>query len=69
VSGPGPGGGLLVAGTTSDAGKSVLTTGTCRWPHRGGVRVAPGKARNMSNDFAPEAPPAAEVWPGTPEAT
>jgi cobyric acid synthase len=25
------GGGLLVAGTHSDAGKSVLTAGICRW--------------------------------------
>lgn len=24
-------GGLLVAGTTSDAGKSVVTAGICRW--------------------------------------
>ncbi|MFI6740697.1 cobyric acid synthase [Nonomuraea sp. NPDC050451] len=41
-------GGLLVAGTTSDAGKSVLTAGICRWLARRGVRVAPYKAQNMS---------------------
>ncbi|WP_233617405.1 MULTISPECIES: cobyric acid synthase [Actinomadura] len=40
--------GLLVAGTTSDAGKSVVTAGLCRWLRRKGVRVAPFKAQNMS---------------------
>ena len=45
-------GALLVAGTTSDAGKSVVTAGICRWLSRQGVSVAPFKAQNMSlNSF------------------
>lgn len=39
------GGGLLVAGTTSDAGKSVVTAGICRWLARQGVKVAPSRGR------------------------
>ncbi|MET9540753.1 cobyric acid synthase [Streptomyces sp. NPDC006553] len=46
------GGGLLVAGTTSDAGKSVVTAGICRWLVRKGLKVAPFKGQNMSlNSF------------------
>ena len=42
--------GLLIAGTTSDAGKTVVTTALCRAFARRGVRVAPYKAQNMSNN-------------------
>jgi adenosylcobyric acid synthase len=41
-------GAVLVAGTHSDAGKSVVTAGICRWLRRRGVSVAPFKAQNMS---------------------
>lgn len=41
-------GALLVCGTHSDAGKSVVAAGVCRWLHRRDVRVAPFKAQNMA---------------------
>ncbi|MFP5070389.1 cobyric acid synthase [Pseudonocardia nantongensis] len=43
-------GAVLIAGTTSDAGKSAVVAGICRWLARRGVSVAPFKAQNMSNN-------------------
>src|SRR5664280_27623 len=45
-----PGRGLLVTGTSSDAGKSLIAAALCRVLVRRGVRVAPFKAQNMSNN-------------------
>ncbi len=41
-------GALLVAGTSSDAGKTLVVAGLCRWLARQGVKVAPFKAQNMA---------------------
>ena len=42
--------GILVAGTSSDAGKSLVVTALCRAAWRRGIDVVPYKAQNMSNN-------------------
>ena len=44
---------LFVGGTSSNAGKSWMTTAICAWLRHRGLAVAPFKAQNMSNNSYP----------------
>ena len=44
---------IFIGGTSSHAGKSWMVTAICAWLRSRGVRVAPFKAQNMSNNSYP----------------
>jgi adenosylcobyric acid synthase len=48
-----PANSIFIGGTSSHAGKSWMATAICAWLRERGLRVAPFKAQNMSNNSYP----------------